>query len=79
MTCAIRMYQENGCIVLCEAWVARLEFFYRLWLAREGETNYRFTPADIESFIEEPGIAASQESCNDETRERLHIIRGLHP
>lgn len=78
-TCAALLYGDEGCIILCKMWTARMKYSFSLWRSRGGDLSYRFTEADLQGFVEDPELEARKASANADTRRRMELICRMRP
>ena len=75
----LSQYDEDVCVVLVKAWVARMEHWYSVWVSAGRDGTYRFRRSNENGWVESEDVAATYASGDARVRERVQQIRSLAP
>jgi len=76
---SIKLYGEEWCLRLCELWIARLKFFYDIYLSHGASDKFRYAKADLHRFVENPDIVVHAADCAAPVANRLGQVRRIAP
>lgn len=78
-TYSIRAYGEDSCVALCNLWIHKMTYFFRLWEGAGCSDKYAFDEQDLRAYVAPSEAGALRSGAEDSLIRRLEAIEALRP